>query len=598
MTERPVEGKKVRVEPSPSVLFAGAEQAFAAGDLDKALQEYGRFLDGYPRDPNAPVALARMARIHETRDDPKTAVELLRRLLRNYPFFPELHDIQFALFKDLTRLGKFEEARTEALVWLNQYPEDPRRADVMEALGDVQKVARDSPQALLWWVRARDAATGDPAQRERLEQKILMLINQADLKDLPLFTPYAGDAYAAPIYYRMALLYLEQKDTDRARAAAYSLIRATPDDAWVAKGRALLDQMAGPAGTTEGKWAVGCLLPLSGPMAMYGQEVLNGVMMGSGLLGDEASQGPIAELDIKDTAGDPAKALEGIEALAARKDLIAVIGPVGGTITVPAAQKAQALGVPIITLTQSDGVTGLGEWVFRNFLTPAQEIHSLVETAIAWGLYRFAVLYPRTPYGERAMNLFVENAQKMGGTVAVVESYSPQDTDFSGPIRRMGGNGTRIAFDAVFIPDNTQGIALIAPQFPYYNIRQVRLLGTSPWQSPDLLKQAGEFLQGALFTSGFFDKSRRPGTDAFVAGYEAAFGSRPGVLAATGSDTIGMLLTLLKTGEVRDRAGLVKTLRAQTYEGLTGKTVFGPNGAADKSPLVLTISGSEIKELP
>ena len=71
-------------------------------------------------------------------------------------------------------------------------------------------------------------------------------------------------------------------------------------------------------------------------------------------------------------------------------------------------------------------------------------------------------------------------------------------------------------FEALFIPDSAFRVAMIVSQLAYYDITGIRLLGTSGWDSPELLKTDPEHLQGAVFVDGFFPNSFRPEVNAFI----------------------------------------------------------------------------------
>ncbi|NIQ94532.1 MAG: hypothetical protein GWN87_10185, partial [Desulfuromonadales bacterium] len=61
-----------------------------------------------------------------------------------------------------------------------------------------------------------------------------------------------------------------------------------------------------------------------------------------------------------------------------------------------------------------------------------------------------------------------------------------------------------VDFDALFIPDYADRVGMIAPQLAYYGIEELPLLGINGWNSPDLLRVAGAFVEGAIFVDGFF----------------------------------------------------------------------------------------------
>ncbi len=220
------------------------------------------------------------------------------------------------------------------------------------------------------------------------------------------------------------------------------------------------------------------------------------------------------------------------------------------------------------------------------------------------GLSRFAILYPDKAYGRTLMNLFWNKAELEGGSITAIESYKPEETDFAVEIRKMVGlhyprpesvvqallekkyllcqMGVEIGpsaekepepiidFDAVFIPDNAQKVSLIAPQFPFHKVFCVRFLGTSLWQSPELIEHAAEYLQGAVFPSGFSIQSDSPRVKEFVSLYRKTYAVEPGILAAAGYDTLMFLSHVLIKEAPKTRQDLQRAMR-------TSKAPRGPS---------------------
>jgi outer membrane PBP1 activator LpoA protein len=121
-----------------------------------------------------------------------------------------------------------------------------------------------------------------------------------------------------------------------------------------------------------------------------------------------------------------------------KEKVAAIIGPLIHVDT--AAIQAQARELPIITLTQKDRITEIGDYVFRNFFTPQMQVKSLVSYAAReLGLSRFAILYPDERYGSTFMNLLWDEVIAHEGIVVGVESYDPKQTDFAGPIKKLVG---------------------------------------------------------------------------------------------------------------------------------------------------------------
>ena len=91
------------------------------------------------------------------------------------------------------------------------------------------------------------------------------------------------------------------------------------------------------------------------------------------------------------------------------------VGPLSSAVAQSAADAAQAASVPLIALSQKDGLTQTGTWIFQAFLTPRQQVRALVRQAVSMGIKRFAILYPDSSYGRAFSQNFQEEVAAAGG---------------------------------------------------------------------------------------------------------------------------------------------------------------------------------------
>lgn len=570
-----------------------------------------------------PAALHRQGDIYFKNGKFKEALQLYGRLVKQYPQYRDLATVRYQIMRSLYNLDKYALSRDMALKWLEKYPQHELKRDVLLLTGENFKALGDNPRAFVFWLKAGEECADDIKCLEETREKRTSLIREGTIEEYEVLAEDAGlRGYAPKVYNEMIAFFLENEQPEKAERVAMWLARSKAES-WALKGRESLEQIRREINVLSE--VVGCLLPLSGPFAIYGQEVLNGIQLGMGMFG-ESEQGLNLELVIKDTEGDPEKAKAALKDLVINEKVVAVIGPLSSRTALDAAREAQALGVPMIALSQKQGITELGDMIFRNFLIPEREVRTLVRTAIKdMGKTRFAILYPENPYGRFFMNLFWNTLDEMGGIVTAVESYNPEDTDFPDEIKKMTGlyyprpasvkrrleeersqtgeeSGKSpdeptpiIDFDAVFIPDIAQRISMIAPQLAYYDVTDVLLMGTSLWQSSQLLETAGDYIQGAIFPSGFFRKSGEPGVEEFVEQYKTNFESSPGTLAAIGYDTIRLIKYLLKHENPQTRLGLKSALlRCPDFAGVTGMIFFDYRGELAKEPILLTVSGNKM----
>ena len=616
--------KVEQVKPGPLAL---ADGYLENGELKKALNAYEVFLKHAPKSEKSALALKRTSEIYLKLNQPENALTILEKISREYPDYTWMPGVRYEIADILFRIGKYKPSVARAMEWLDTYPDHPLKKDILILLGENFSVLGEKAQALSWWLKAREAWSDDPQKIVQIDEKLNGLILNSGLKTLTqLAEGAAGTLYAPKIYYRIASIYLEQNETKQAIKTATSLLNSTTDEEWLVKGRKLLKRAEEEMAVKQG--VLGCLLPLSGPFSIYGEEVLKGVELGLGVHWDQTAQTGL-KLLIRDTKGKPEEALAALENLVIDEKIMAIIGPVSSRAAIAVARKAQQMGVPVIALTQREGIVEEGEMIFRNFLTPSQEIDGLIDVAMGqMGLKRFGILYPDNAYGRYSMNLFWDRLNDMGGTVTAVEPYGVDDTDFADQIKKMVGlyyprpaslvqrledmktpedeeesiypdePEPIIDFDAIFIPDSYQRVAMIAPQLAFYDVLEVQLLGTSAWQSSKLVEMAKDYIQGALFCSGFVGDSEEAGVRVFVEEYRENFDTDPGILAANGYDTIRLLKTILSDKEIRTRKDLVNALLgSRGFYGVSGFITFDPKGEAEKKPILLTISGNSMVPL-
>jgi ABC-type branched-subunit amino acid transport system substrate-binding protein len=574
-----------------------------------------------------------MGEIHARIGQYGKALERFKAIVTSYPGYPEVARVRYEIATQLFRMGNYGAALEAANQWLLEYQHHPLKVQTATLLGDAHLALGNGPEAFRWWLKAEKACIQllkeGTSTRKNQKEKFKDLRTQAILNDrleglinvsstgvLEQIAEYAAHGpYAPLIYHRMACLFLEQNKLEAARKAAISLVRSTREQAWVSKGRSLLERI--DRKLSLAKRGIGCLLPVSGPFAAYGMEVLNGIRLGLEVL-KEAGEGPEIELVIRDSRGEAESALSGLEELVRKPHIMAVIGPLSSQAAAAVGQRAQARGIPLIAVAQREGLTKIGSMVFRNFLTPSKEVKKLVDAAFRIkGIRRFAVLYPDNPYGRFFWDLFAREAAARGGQVVVAEPYGVGQSDFSPQLKKIarlwagsapgagrGGDGSEQiralrGFQALFIPDTYQRVVRIAPQLVYHDIQDVLLMGTSLWQSPLLVDLAGNYVQGALFSSGFFKGSGESGVTRFVDRYRSRFGKIPDVLAASGYDTIRVLATVLAKQGTQRRADVQQgLLKVRGFSGVTGTISFDASGEVEKAPFLLTVSHKEIRRYP
>ncbi len=382
----------------------------------------------------------------------------------------------------------------------------------------------------------------------------------------------------------------------------------------------LQDRLAG------GRWlqrdTVGVILPLSGRYATFGTLARRGIELAGKV--HEAEHPPVRFI-FRDTGTDPEQSAKAIAQLANEERVMAIIGPLSANAALGASQRAQEEGIPMIALSHREGVPETGDYVYRNSLTNQMQARALARYAVTdRGITAFGVLHPQEKQGEELTELFAQEVKKLGGLVVEVESYPVKSTDFRRQILRFKGENPdapeeeaspplaegsgeplpqapklpAVTFDALFIPDYAERVGLIAPQLAFYGLEGVQLLGINGWNSPDLVRRAGKYVEKAVFVDGFFRYSPYPFVKEFVDLYYQTYGEEPSILEAQAYDTALILLSLLAREEIGSREELRLALsRLQNYPGVTGATSFNLQGEAEKVLFLLQVKNGNIDQI-
>lgn len=504
----------------------------------------------------------------------------------------------------LGRLGDAE-ARLRGLLVnppLTLSPEEERQ--VVAMLAEAQENLGQNGQATATLLRL--AGLSRPDQTLALAKRLAVTAGKAPSAQIePLWSTASTPLLRAALALGLAQGRLREGKLAQAQAGLMELRQQAAAQPLLPQIEALGQELT-QAQSVELK-AVGVLLPLSGNYETPGRHVLSAVELGLGVF-SSGEQGPT--LFIEDSGTDPKIASEAVARLVNDHKVVAIIGTLDGASAPAAARQAQAMQVPMISLSVVDGLTRTGDYVFQNFFTAGDQVEALLGEAMdKRGIKRVAVLAPRNAYGQGFVKLFDAGVLARGGQVVRSVYYDPNQTDFSNDIRQVAGlapaggqpadRGAGLDFEALFIPDSAERVGLILPQLAYNDVTGVTLLGTSLWHKPKLLELAGHFLQAAIIPDAFDPQSESPLVSSFVSEFKQGMGLEPNVLEAHGYDA-GLLVRHLLTqpNPPRTRQAMRDALaQAQGVQGVCGLLSVNAERRVIKPLPLFTVRGEAFKRL-
>jgi branched-chain amino acid transport system substrate-binding protein len=354
------------------------------------------------------------------------------------------------------------------------------------------------------------------------------------------------------------------------------------------------------------------ILPFSGELASYGQEIYNGAVVAAERFRRET--GILIELAPHDTKGDPIEAARLAAELAKDKSIPAAIGPLTSEAAAVSSATLACHDLPLVVpaATQT-GLARLSETTFQ--LSPNIELQGLIMAQYAIDSLNAdsAVIVTSTAADHLRMSrAFTERFEKLGGKVLAVEYYRSRDNDF-GPYLRdvkavlwdqhpdsifftneygdtLDPDGIPVHIDCLYLPGSPQQLKQLLPQIHFYKIEGA-YLGSDGWADDAILRLGDNVTRGAVLPSPFLSATNSEEYTQFAAAYDTRYGQQPPRLAALGYDAL-RLVSLAIAETSGDREKLVKQLSTiHDYVGASGKITWSDHRENINMPLYRIVSG-------
>ena len=424
----------VPVEAGPGKeLFSKAEKLFQAKSYQKAREAYNEYIARFPDGPLAADAFLKIGAIHAALGSHSKARDVYQRLIAEYPGSPFAQDARVGILISYYNEGMYSVVIEQAADFLKGTVPRAPYLRTHQLLGDTYLAMGSPVDAVTNYVLAYKKAKA--SEKKGVISRLEEAVAQLDSEEFVFLLNRTDDGFPAGyLLYQLGLNHLEEEEYEYAERVLSIFIENFPGHEKSQQAQSLLETISKKS--VYSRYTIGCLLPFSGRYGAYGNRALKGVELALNRFSSQNVDHAI-KIIFKDTGSDPEKAAEAVKELF-KENVAAIIGPLVTAET--AGVEAQHSGIPIITFTQKEDITQIGDYVFRNFFTPTMQVKTILSFAVeSLGLQRFAILYPDENYGTTFMNLFWDEVLAHGGRIVGVESYNSAHTDFADPIKKLVG---------------------------------------------------------------------------------------------------------------------------------------------------------------
>ncbi|MBU4026733.1 ABC transporter substrate-binding protein [Patescibacteria group bacterium] len=315
---------------------------------------------------------------------------------------------------------------------------------------------------------------------------------------------------------------------------------------------------------------IGAILPLSGPVAMFGDWARKGMEIA---LEDINLEEVKIEVLFEDSKLD---AKEGIIAY----NKLVNIDNAGLIISA-----MSSVSVPLIPIVREDEkvlllqdvtfpeITKNNPLVFRHFIQSDREALILAEYAIkTLDVNNVGILYVNDEAGVGAKNAFKRIFEQNGGSVSIMEAFGGRDTDMKTQILKIKNKGVQ----SIYLFGNGPSWAQALKQIRELEFTGVILTNTSMFIE-NFRELAGSATESVYFTYPFADEGQQS-FQIFADKYKKRYGTEPQLEAFYGYDLINVIKIALDKNNWEIKNLNKAILDIKEFFGVFGKTKIDKEG--------------------
>ena len=341
-------------------------------------------------------------------------------------------------------------------------------------------------------------------------------------------------------------------------------------------------------GAVAAEIKIGVAEALTGNASQYGVPIRKGFELAAGEINAARGiNGRKLVLVVEDEQGRKEEAINVFKKLIFQDKVLMLFGPTLSNSAQAADPVAQAARVVVFgTSNTADGITSIGNYVFRNSVTEADILPVTLKVAAQkTGFKKVAVLYGNDDiFTKSGYDNFAKALQAFRIPVTTTETFAKGDVDFKPQLTKIKAGS----------PDAIVLSALVAEGAPI--MVQARQLGiTLPFvggngmNSPRIFELAKDAADNLWVGSPWSVENPAAENKRFISAYQKAYNVLPDQFAAQAYDAMYIVTQALKkiklTGKLEsDRKALRDALPSIQWTGATGPFKFRQVAGRDGKP--------------
>ncbi len=335
---------------------------------------------------------------------------------------------------------------------------------------------------------------------------------------------------------------------------------------------------------------IGAIMPMSGPIAAYGQVTNEGVKLAHKLQ-PTLKNGDTIKIVLLDNKGDKVETANATTRLISSDKVVAILGALTSTNTAQVIAIADKKKIPVIaSVATNDKLTARRTFANRVCFTDSFQGEVVANYAINdLGLKTAVIIVDQAQvYSLGLAKAFQKAFKKAGGKILKKIKITSGDKDFKAVVSQI----KRINPDFMFLPLYHPEASMIARQSKQLGLVKPMFSGDGV-ANQTFIDLGGKSVDGYMFTD-FFDYLNPPSKTSakFVAFHEKALGKKEvNSFTALGADTYNVLIAAMNRCEDPSNSICINNEIKKTlnFDGVSGMISIDKNGNATRSAVIKII---------
>ncbi|MDP2930112.1 MAG: ABC transporter substrate-binding protein [bacterium] len=330
---------------------------------------------------------------------------------------------------------------------------------------------------------------------------------------------------------------------------------------------------------------IGAVLPLSGSSARYGKWIQEALEIGKEEINSAGGiNGKKLEIIYEDDQADPTIATNATRKLISGDKVPLIFGSWASSAVLAQAPIAEQTHTVLMGEAISPKIRDAGDYIFRIQPDARYYLRKFVPFIYKdLNLRKISLFHVNNDFGVDQSDVFKKEFESLGGTILSNDGYEQDATDFKTELTKIKAKNP----DGIFCPAYTE-IAIILKQAKELGLSQ-QFLASVPFENLDILKAAGNAVNGVIYPYHFDSNSTDPIIKEYQKKYSLKYGRQSEGFAALAYDGIRIIGNMLKECGSNPSCIKDKLYKVTDFPGVTGPTTFDDHGDVVKQIIIKTV---------